>query len=1427
MNSKIHFPKKTTIVALLFMLVFCIVTTTFSSYVEKQPTRARTDLQATGAIAVNNGAIIYFDNSNTNWSDSCIQFVIGHSSYSSTYTMTKIANTKMYYVKMPSWSGATYTAFMGTPSKWDDGNWGPGNITNANHYTGTYTGSWTFESNVRYIFSTTGSSNGTSTSPTYLSANTALNSTQTVTVQSSDDDGSSYADSSAPAKVTISGYKMSADTTASSTTASTTKGSTSSANISAARTSTVKLSYSSMATDYKFVGWYNSSGTRVGTGTSYSYTCTSSAETYYARFEYSKTFSTGNLIYFDTRNNSGWLSDTAKMYVQFDDSTTGSTSNRAEMTKISECLYKYKFTADTAQDVSKIRFWRGNSTEMWNFTNTLSATEFSNNKNCIYLMGDTSWDGSGGKDKLTISTFDTPKLTVSPTEINLGETVKLTSETALLKYTIGTTSYTTTPIDTQYIFKQGATTGTVNNNIVSVNENEYNWTPDEAGTYYLKVQISSAVASTSSTAKTSTSTYKKLVVNAVVKTELTLTQNVAGTVKIGNSSYTSTSETVEIDQNTYNMTVTPPTDYYISSITVNGTALADILGKTTYTGSITFDTETATIAVKYAKKPVITVVQNNGTGTVTPKNGAVVEYNSNVNVSVTPPSGKYIKSISGSVTSGACVSYQGTITGVKANRTITITYADNPKVTFTHTGAKGSVSPSSGKAVAYGSDKTFTITPPSGYYISAVTKTSGTATLPEYTATAGKLTLNITQIESDVVVDIKYTANPKITVVDSTKTNNDAVVTPGKVVSVTYGGSRALTITAANVNTHYVKVIAFDSADSSADYATLTTDDVKSGTREFTVSNVTRDVTVLYTYSEQPKVKFTEDGGSGTFKNSSNNTFAAADGTTVLYGGSETVTITPPSGYYISAIVNQSKSNCSIETYSPENSEPYELRVSDVTDDSTIKVTYKKNPIVKINKQVGGTGTITPDIEQSVVYKTSATFTVTPPSGKYIKSFTKTSGSGVLPEYTPQSGTYTLTVTDVTSNTYITVTYADNPKINFTESGASGGIFTVNGNQISSGEGFEYGTVVNVKVTPPTGYYIKTVTLNGDDVDGGGASYTDSITITTDLNYVITYSQSPRVTVNTTGAGDDRGTITGDGPVVYGGSTTVHIVPPTGYYVSAVSITYANPASTENDTVNAPADIYDRTFANVTCDMTLDVTYSSNPIATLRVMGTTMARRGTATSLAYGLMNILPSNSMSVNYGGDLSLSMFIPAGHSAVVSINSSEYKTYAVSKSSDNQQQLLTIKAGGTNIKDNTIMIVVTYYKKTLSGSSGYWGTKLLHLDNKCDATGYARFVAGFAKDSSGTDAIYFSFRPTSSVTADSKGEYIVPIPDGYNYTKIFRLDKLNTTTNDPNDSSNVCWNYTQTYRTIATYNKFTFKNYNTTDTKVMTGSWSKVTD
>ena len=133
------------------------------------------------AWAVNNvsGGYIYFDNSTTKWTDSSIQFVIGHNSYSRTYVMKKLSNSNVYYYKLDdaeyhTWSDATYYAVIGTSSKWGDGSWGSSNLSNATHRTAAYTSTYNLNSGSTYCFTPSSSSNGASLTITTSYPNTTI-----------------------------------------------------------------------------------------------------------------------------------------------------------------------------------------------------------------------------------------------------------------------------------------------------------------------------------------------------------------------------------------------------------------------------------------------------------------------------------------------------------------------------------------------------------------------------------------------------------------------------------------------------------------------------------------------------------------------------------------------------------------------------------------------------------------------------------------------------------------------------------------------------------------------------------------------------------------------------------------------------------------------------------------------------------------------------------------------------------------------------------------------------------------------------------------------------------------------------------------------------------------------------------------------------
>lgn len=108
------------------------------------------------------GGYIYFDNSQTQWTDECFMLVIGKADYSSVYEMCPIDNpqsgkaqvtSNWWYTALPSsgWSDAEYMAIITGSKPWRKGTWGQDNLVNANHYA-VYTAGLTAKANQGFQF---------------------------------------------------------------------------------------------------------------------------------------------------------------------------------------------------------------------------------------------------------------------------------------------------------------------------------------------------------------------------------------------------------------------------------------------------------------------------------------------------------------------------------------------------------------------------------------------------------------------------------------------------------------------------------------------------------------------------------------------------------------------------------------------------------------------------------------------------------------------------------------------------------------------------------------------------------------------------------------------------------------------------------------------------------------------------------------------------------------------------------------------------------------------------------------------------------------------------------------------------------------------------------------------------------------------------
>ena len=249
-------------------------------------------------IGIVNSPIMYYDNSKTKWTGK-IQFVVGHSSYSRTYTMTQLTGTELYYVNLgnetyKTWGDATYYAVISTSSKVEDGSWGQSSLSSkATNRTNAYTSSYSLNSGDRYLI--TCSSNQSAMTITYESAYTNMNYTQTVKATVKEVGGSSYSVvATAPTTLNFTTYNLTNWEAIS--TQQTNSYSSSKAEGTASRAALTTINVGSTPAGYEYAGIYTaqSGGTQLSDANTYTYSYyPQEANTYYVRWNKVNTPSVG------------------------------------------------------------------------------------------------------------------------------------------------------------------------------------------------------------------------------------------------------------------------------------------------------------------------------------------------------------------------------------------------------------------------------------------------------------------------------------------------------------------------------------------------------------------------------------------------------------------------------------------------------------------------------------------------------------------------------------------------------------------------------------------------------------------------------------------------------------------------------------------------------------------------------------------------------------------------------------------------------------------------------------------------------------------------------------------------------------------------------------------------------------------------------
>lgn len=223
------------------------------------------------------GGYIYFDNTNSAWTDSHIMLLIGNDGHTKVQEMNKITGTNLYYCNIAGYDNAKYFAVVGDSSVWNDATSGfdtrKGSSTN--HYTYVCT-NYCFNSGSTYLLTPNDGTTDTGLTPSNLSSYDAFNSTQTAKAQLSTD-GSSYSDSTTAGTIQISSHKISNNGTSTAVSQQS-----SAVSVNAAKTATVTLT-ATASNGCEFMGWYDANGVQKSTSTTFTYTANGAA-TYYARF---------------------------------------------------------------------------------------------------------------------------------------------------------------------------------------------------------------------------------------------------------------------------------------------------------------------------------------------------------------------------------------------------------------------------------------------------------------------------------------------------------------------------------------------------------------------------------------------------------------------------------------------------------------------------------------------------------------------------------------------------------------------------------------------------------------------------------------------------------------------------------------------------------------------------------------------------------------------------------------------------------------------------------------------------------------------------------------------------------------------------------------------------------------------------------------
>lgn len=440
---------------------------------------------------------------------------------------------------------------------------------------------------------------------------------------------------------------------------------------------------------------------------------------------------------------------------------------------------------------------------------------------------------------------------------------------------------------------------------------------------------------------------------------------------------------------------------------------------------------------------------------------------------------------------GAVSSY--TFSNIAADHTISVTFAINTYTLTPSAGSNGAISPATAQTVNWGTSKTFTFTPNTGYHVLDV-KVDGVSVgeVNSYTfdAVSASHTISVTFVKNSFTITTSAGAN--------------GAVSPSGAQTVAHDADLTVTITP-NTNYHVEDVLV---------------DGVSVGAVEsYTFTSVAADHTLSAVFSSGISYDIVASHGTGGS--------ITPAGTAVLdIGESLTCTITPDTGYHVADVKVDGASVGAVSTYT----------FSNVSANHTIEATFAINTY-GVSVSAGANGSVSPSGTRTVSYGGGLSVTITPDTGYHVADV-KVDGVSV-------GALATYEFTEVTAAHSLEASFS----INVSSVQASAGV----GGTISpSGTiSMTYGEKKVFAITASQHYHVADVTVDGISVGAVSAYQLTALEAT----HAVVATFAPDSYTITPSAGDG-GTISPSAAtqVSYGGSATFSVTADALYQIADVKV---------------------------------------------------------------------------------------------------------------------------------------------------------------------------------------------------------------------------------------------------------------------------------